>query len=57
MTSFYARTPGGFMMEYGWGGRVVDPATWQAVEMHSGPSLWGHERIGDRPRCGRRHGG
>ena len=44
MTSFYARTPGGFMMEYGWGGRVVDPATWQAVEMHSGPSLWGHER-------------
>ena len=26
MTSFYARTPGGFMMEYGWGGRVVDPA-------------------------------
>jgi catechol 2,3-dioxygenase-like lactoylglutathione lyase family enzyme len=44
MTSFYARTPGGFMMEYGWGGRVVDPATWQAVEMRSGPSLWGHER-------------
>jgi 2,3-dihydroxybiphenyl 1,2-dioxygenase len=44
MTSFYARTPGGFMMEYGWGGRVVEPATWQPVEMHSGPSLWGHER-------------
>ncbi|MBX9701380.1 MAG: VOC family protein [Acetobacteraceae bacterium] len=44
MTSFYSRTPGGFMMEYGWGGRVVDPATWQAVEMHSGPSLWGHDR-------------
>ncbi|MBV1798464.1 VOC family protein [Siccirubricoccus sp. G192] len=44
MTSFYARTPGGFMLEYGWGGRAVDPATWQPVEMHSGPSLWGHER-------------
>ncbi|MFC7474944.1 VOC family protein [Dankookia sp. GCM10030260] len=44
MTSFYARTPGGFMVEYGWGGRQVDPATWQAVEMTSGPSLWGHER-------------
>ena len=44
MTSFYARTPGGFMIEYGWGGRQVDPATWQAVEMTSGPSLWGHER-------------
>lgn len=44
MTSFYARTPGSFMMEYGWGGRTIDPATWQPVEMHSGPSLWGHER-------------
>ena len=44
MTSFYARTPGGFMVEYGWGGRTVDPASWQSVEMHSGPSLWGHER-------------
>ena len=44
MTSFYARTPGGFMIEYGWGGRQVDLATWQAVEMTSGPSLWGHER-------------
>ncbi|MDO9713340.1 VOC family protein [Paracraurococcus lichenis] len=44
MTSFYARTPGGFMVEYGWGGRQVDMATWQPVEMRSGPSLWGHER-------------
>lgn len=44
MTSFYVRTPGGFMVEYGWGGRAVDPATWQVVEMTSGPSLWGHER-------------
>jgi 2,3-dihydroxybiphenyl 1,2-dioxygenase len=49
MTSFYSRTPGGFMMEYGWGGRVVDPKTWQAVEMHSGPSLWGHERSWGSP--------
>ena len=23
----------------------IDPATWQPVEMHDGPSLWGHERI------------
>ncbi|MCB4821678.1 VOC family protein [Roseicella aerolata] len=44
MTSFYAHTPGRFMVEYGWGGRQVDPASWQPVEMHSGPSLWGHER-------------
>lgn len=45
MTSFYARTPGGFLVEYGWGGRVVDPATWQAREETHGPSLWGHERL------------
>ena len=45
MTSFYARTPSSFMVECGWGGREVDVATWQAVEMHHGPSLWGHERV------------
>ena len=45
MTSFYARTPSSFMVECGWGGREIDPANWQAVEMHDGPSLWGHERI------------
>ena len=44
MTSFYARTPDSFMIEYGWGGRVIDPATWQSHEMHHGPSLWGHDR-------------
>ncbi len=49
MTSFYARTPGGFMVEYGWGGRVIDPGSWQAVEMTSGPSLWGHERSWGSP--------
>lgn len=45
MTSFYAKTPSSFMMECGWGGREIDPATWQPVEMHAGPSLWGHERV------------
>ncbi len=44
MTSFYARTPDSFMIEYGWGGRAIDPAAWQAHEMHHGPSLWGHDR-------------
>ncbi|MCO6418949.1 VOC family protein [Siccirubricoccus sp. KC 17139] len=44
MTSFYATTPGNFLVEYGWGGRAVDMASWQPVEMTSGPSLWGHER-------------
>jgi 2,3-dihydroxybiphenyl 1,2-dioxygenase len=44
MTSFYARSPSGFFVEYGWGGRSIDPQTWKPVEMTSGPSLWGHDR-------------
>ncbi len=44
MTSFYARSPSEFMIEYGWGGRTIDPATWTPAEMHYGPSLWGHDR-------------
>jgi 2,3-dihydroxybiphenyl 1,2-dioxygenase len=44
VTSFYARTPAGFLFEYGWGGRPVDPATWKVEEMRNGPSLWGHDR-------------
>lgn len=44
MTSFYARTPSGFMVEYGWGGRSIDPATWEPFQCDHGPSLWGHER-------------
>jgi 2,3-dihydroxybiphenyl 1,2-dioxygenase len=44
MTSFYARTPSGFMVEYGWGGRDIAPDAWQPVELRDGPSLWGHER-------------
>lgn len=49
MTSFYARSPSGFLVEYGWGGRAVDPATWQPVRVDSGPSLWGHERHWQSP--------
>ena len=45
MTSFYCKSPSAFMIECGWGGREIDPANWQAIEMHDGPSLWGHERV------------
>ncbi|WP_376094406.1 VOC family protein [Roseomonas sp. CCTCC AB2023176] len=45
MTSFYANTPSGFFVEYGWGARTVDPATWVPHETHDGPTLWGHERF------------
>ena len=44
MTSFYTHTPSGFMIEHGWGGQLIDPATWQASHRTEGPSLWGHER-------------
>ncbi|MEM6986392.1 MAG: VOC family protein [Pseudomonadota bacterium] len=44
MTSFYAHTPSGFFIESGWGGRVIDPASWDAHETHCGPSFWGHDR-------------
>jgi 2,3-dihydroxybiphenyl 1,2-dioxygenase len=45
MTSFYSRTPSQFMIEYGWGGRSIEPDNWQPHERRSGPSLWGHERV------------
>ena len=44
MTSFYANTPSGFFVEYGWGGRSIEPHDWQPIEMTCGPSLWGHDR-------------
>ena len=45
VTSFYATAPSGFFVEYGWGGRIIDPATWQPHETFDGPSFWGHERL------------
>ncbi len=45
MTSFYANTPSGFFVEYGWGARTIEPATWEPHETHDGPSYWGHERF------------
>jgi extradiol dioxygenase len=41
MTSFYVRTPSGFDIEYGWGGLLVDDATWQSNTYDSN-SIWGH---------------
>ncbi len=45
MTSFYANSPSGFFVENGWGGRVIDPQTWEPHETFDGPSFWGHERL------------
>ncbi len=44
MTSFYSRSPSNFMVEYGWGGRSIDPGNWTPQERTDGPSLWGHDR-------------
>ncbi|QOL80967.1 VOC family protein [Pseudooceanicola spongiae] len=45
MMSFYATSPSGFFVEYGWGARVIDPDTWQPHETTDGPSYWGHDRL------------
>lgn len=52
MMSFYSHSPSGFFVESGWGGRVIDPDTWQPHETFDGPSFWGHERLylPDEPR-------
>ncbi|HYZ55836.1 MAG TPA: VOC family protein [Streptosporangiaceae bacterium] len=41
MVSFYVRTPGGFDIEYGTDGQLVDDATWVSRET-TAISLWGH---------------
>jgi len=41
MVSFYVQTPGGFDVEYGTDGRLVDDATWVNRES-TAVSLWGH---------------
>ena len=48
MLSFYMRTPGGFEIEYGWGGRLIDDASWQVVRLPL-PSFWGHHPVSKDP--------
>jgi len=45
MVSFYVRTPGGFDIEYGTDGLLVDDATWVSRES-TAVSLWGHSFVG-----------
>jgi 2,3-dihydroxybiphenyl 1,2-dioxygenase len=45
VTSFYSNSPSGFLVEYGWGGRVIDVENWEPEEVPWGPSMWGHERL------------
>lgn len=53
MLSFYLRTPSGFDVEYGWGARVVDDATWQVVRHEKG-SIWGHRPVTAQEPAGAR---
>ena len=48
MFSFYVRSPGGFEIEYGWGGLLIDDASWQVKRLPL-PSFWGHDRSQDLP--------
>ena len=41
MFSFYVRTPSGFSVEYGWGGLLIDDATWEVKTLDQLNS-WGH---------------
>lgn len=41
MFSFYLKTPSGFEIEYGQGGRLIDDATWTVTSMARGDH-WGH---------------
>lgn len=45
MLSFYAYTPSGFEIEYGWGARTVDRAAWLPAR-HTAISSWGHKFVG-----------
>ncbi len=42
MTSFYVRTPSGFEIEFGSGGRLMDMQAGEPVGQYSETSIWGH---------------
>lgn len=44
MFSFYSQTPSGFMIEYGYGGLLIEDESQWDVRIHHAPSIWGHGR-------------
>jgi 3,4-dihydroxy-9,10-secoandrosta-1,3,5(10)-triene-9,17-dione 4,5-dioxygenase len=42
MTSFYMMTPGNFAIEYGYGGLIIEPESWQTTNTQQ-VSIWGHD--------------
>lgn len=45
MVSFYAVTPSGIQIEYGWGAISIDDTAWAPVRLDSG-DIWGHKFVG-----------
>jgi hypothetical protein len=37
--------PSEWTLEYGWGGRLIDDATWQAEQYAAIDSYWGHPQL------------
>ena len=54
VTSFYSNSPSGFMVEYGWGGRVIEPDSWADRGSHLGPEPVGPRSHVDAARGPRR---
>jgi len=44
MVSFYAATPSGFELEFGWGARDVKDPSW-VVTRHNRTAMWGHKSV------------
>jgi len=42
MFSFYVQTPSGFVLEFGWGGIIIDEDNW-SIKSYSQLSDWGHQ--------------
>jgi 2,3-dihydroxybiphenyl 1,2-dioxygenase len=42
LVSFYVETPGGFGVELGWNGMLIDEATWSVREFGGRGEIWGH---------------
>jgi len=47
MVSFYMANPSNFALEYGWGGRTIDDASWQVEHYTAFDSIWGHAQLRD----------
>jgi 2,3-dihydroxybiphenyl 1,2-dioxygenase len=47
MVSFYMANPSNFALEYGWGGRMIDDASWQTEYYTAVDSIWGHPQLRD----------